>query len=275
MNKLLELEKVNFAYSKKKSNQEDSKTFSINNISFGINTGDFISIIGKNGSGKSTVVKLISKILLSYSGNILYTGKEIHNMERKEYSRNVAYIPQTAAAFSEDLIVKEFLLLGRYAHKKFTDFTFSDEDKTIVKHCILETSTGILADKFIHELSGGEKQKVLITLAMVQLDITKSLEDKILIIDEPLTYLDVNYQFEIFNILDRLRKKNLTVIIVIHDLNLALRFSDKTILMNKGELIRFSETQNVITEEMLREYFLINSKILNYEKNYFINYLPN
>lgn len=274
MNKLLELKNINFSYSNSKSNTEDSKKFSLNNISFDIYAGDFISIIGKNGSGKSTVVKLISKILLSYSGNIFYKGTGIHSLDRKEYSRNAAYIPQTTAAFSEDMVVKEFLLLGRYAHKKFTDFTYSDEDRHIVDESILETSTVRLENKYLHELSGGEKQKVLITLALVQLDITKSLKDKILIIDEPLTYLDVNYQFEIFNILDRLRKKNLTVVIVIHDLNLALRFSDKAILMSNGELIRYSETRNVITEEMLSEYFLINSKILSYEKNYFINYLP-
>ena len=116
---------------------------------------------------------------------------------------------------------------------------------------------------------------MLITLALVQLDITGDLEGKLLIIDEPMTYLDVNYQFEIFSILKRLREKKLTVMIVIHDLNLALRFTDKTILMNNGEMIKFSETKDVITEEILKEHFLIDSKILNFEKNYFINYLPN
>ncbi|MBK8552790.1 MAG: ABC transporter ATP-binding protein [Ignavibacteria bacterium] len=199
---------------------------------------------------------------------------EIHSIDRKEYSRNVSYLPQSAATFNEDLKVKEFLLLGRYAHKQFTDFRFSAEDKNIVEESMNETSITALADKYIHELSGGEKQKVLITLTLVQLDITKSLEGKILIIDEPLTYLDVNYQFEIFDILRRLNDRKLTIVIVIHDLNLALRFSNKTILMNSGEMIKFAHTKDVITEEVLKEHFEIESKIMHFEQNFFINYLP-
>ncbi|MDQ3020220.1 MAG: ABC transporter ATP-binding protein [Bacteroidota bacterium] len=275
MKKLLELENVNFTYSKRKPQPGVEENFSLKNISFGIDEGDFITIIGKNGSGKSTLVKLISKVLAGYEGNIFYKEKEIHSIERKEFSRDVSYLPQSTSAFNENLIVKEFLLLGRYAHKRFTDFRFSEEDKRIVEESTIETSINALADKHFFELSGGEKQKVLITLSLVQLDITKNLEGKVLIIDEPLTYLDVNYQFEIFNILKRLRGKKLSIIIVIHDLNLALRFSGKTILMDNGLIIKYSKTHDVITEEMLREHFLINSKILNYETNYFINYLPN
>ncbi|MEO8210383.1 MAG: ABC transporter ATP-binding protein [bacterium] len=275
MKNLLAIENVNFTYSKGKPNAYVIKDFSLKNISFVINEGDFITIIGKNGSGKSTLVKLISKILIGYTGNIFYKEQEIHSIDRKGFSRDVSYLPQITTTFNEDLIVKELLLLGRYSHKKFTDFTFSEEDKRIVEESMNETSINFLADKRFYELSGGEKQKVLITLSLVQLDITKNPEGKILIIDEPLTYLDINYQFEIFKILKRLREKKLTIIIVIHDLNLALRFSSKTILIDNGMVIKYSKTQEVITEEMLRQHFLINSKIMHYEKNYFINYLPN
>ena len=275
MSELLKFEEVNFSYSNGKNKHDSKNNFSLKDISFNAVEGDFISVIGKNGSGKSTLIKLFSKILVGYSGSIFYKGKEIHSINRKEFSRNVAYLPQSAATFNEDLKVTEFLLLGRYAHKQFTDFRFSDEDKKIVEASISETSINNLADKKIYQLSGGEKQKVLITLALVQLDTTKSLEGKILIIDEPLTYLDVNYQFEIFSILKNLRNNKLTVIIVIHDLNLALRFSDKTILMSKGIVIKYSDSKNVITEEMLREHFMIESKIIDLEKNFFINYLSN
>ncbi len=274
MKPVLKLSNINFSYSEKNRKTNIEKGFELRNISFDVNEGDFISVIGKNGSGKSTLVKLIAKILLGYTGSIFYKEKEIHSIERKEYSRNVSYLPQSIASFNEDLIVREFLLLGRYAHKQFTDFRFSEEDKNIVNESINETSIAELADKRFYELSGGEKQKVLIKLSLVQLDITKSLDGKILIIDEPLTYLDVNYQFEIFNILKSLREKNLTVIIIIHDLNLALRFSSKTILMNKGEMIKYSDPEKVITEEILKEHFLIESKIHNLDQNYFINFLP-
>lgn len=275
MNSILQLSELNFTYSIKKEIYKEKNIFELKDISFVIECGDFISVIGKNGSGKSTLVKLVSKILNGYSGNIYFNGNDVQSIDRKEYSRNVSYLPQSSSAFNEDLKVYEFLLLGRYAHKQFSDFRFSGDDKRIVNESMIETSVSELSEKYIHKLSGGEKQKVLITLALVQLDITESLEGKLLIIDEPMTYLDVNYQFEIFNILNRLREKKLTVIIVIHDLNLALRFSNKTILMNKGELIKYDLTKEVITEDILKEHFLIDSKIMNFEKNYFINYLPN
>ena len=275
MNQIFRLNELSFTYSDKNGIKQTENDFELKDVSFNIDCGDFVSVIGKNGSGKSTLVKLISKILNGYSGNIFFKGNEIRSIERKEFSRNVSYLPQTASAFNEELKVSEFLLLGRYAHKQFTDFRFSQDDLRIVTESMSETSVTDLSGKFIHKLSGGEKQKVLITLALVQLDITDSLEGKVLIIDEPMTYLDVNYQFEIFSILKRLREKKLTVIIVIHDLNLALRFSNRTILMNKGKLIKYDLTGEVITEEILKEHFLIDSKILNFEKNFFINYLPN
>ncbi|MEP7145974.1 MAG: ABC transporter ATP-binding protein [bacterium] len=274
MKSLLSLSGINFSYSDKNKKSINGNNFELTNISLDIGESDFISIIGKNGSGKSTLVKLIAKILSGYSGNIFYQNTEIQNIDRKEYSRNISYLPQSTAEFNGDMVVREFLLLGRYAHKQFTDFRFSEEDKNIVTESIKETSITELADKRFNELSGGEKQKVLITLSLVQLDITKSLKGKLLIIDEPLTYLDVRYQFEIFNILKRLKEKNLTIIIIIHDLNLALRFSSKTILINNGMIVKYSDTGNVITEKILKEHFLIESKILNIDKNYFINYLP-
>jgi len=271
--KLLSLDDVSFHYEKHKTEKSSENSFAIKNISLQINEGEFISIIGKNGSGKSTLVKLISKILIGYNGKILYKETEIHDIDRKLYARNVAYLPQSSF-YSDEVKVMDFLLLGRYAHKKFTDFTFSAEDKKVVSECLEVTKTEDLKGKFLYELSGGERQKVLITLALVQLDITGDTGEKILIIDEPLTYLDVNYQFEIFNILEKLKAKNLTVLVVIHDLNIALRYSDKTILMSKGEMAEFAETKKVITEEMIKEYFLIDSKIHSFEKNYFINYNP-
>jgi iron complex transport system ATP-binding protein len=257
-----------------KINSDLHLSFNLNNISIEIINGDFISVIGKNGSGKSTLIKLMSKILVGYSGQIFFKGTDIHSLDRKEYSRNVSYIPQTTVSFNEELKVREFLILGRYAHKKFTDFRYSEYDRHIVEESIKETAIVDLSGKRIFELSGGERQKVMLTLALVQLDVTGNLEDKALVIDEPLTYLDVNYQFEMFNILNRLKQRKLTIIIVIHDLNLALRFTDKTILMNNGKMVRYSDTKDVITEEVLREHFLIESKIMNFEKNYFINYLP-
>ena len=127
----------------------------------------------------------------------------------------------------------------------------------------------------MNTLSGGERQKVLLTLSLVQLGTADDLTGKLLIADEPLTHLDINHQIEIMKILKTLNEKGLTIIIVLHDLNLALKYTYKAMLISGGKVVKFSETEKVITEEMLKEHFFIDSKILNYEKNFFINYLPN
>ena len=272
MSKLLEVKDVSFSYSHGKHSSISKNSFKLSDNSFSIEEKDFISIIGTNGSGKSTLVKLLSRILSGYTGNIFYDGKEINSIEKKEYSRAVSYLPQITNAFNEDMYVKEFLMLGRYAHKKFSDFNFSADDSYVVTESINETGIENLEDNKLYQLSGGEKQKVLLTLGLVQLDITKDLFKKILIIDEPLTYLDVKYQFEIFNILKNLNESGLTIIIVIHDLNLALNFTNKSILMNDGKIILYTDSKNVITKEMLSEYFHIKSEIVKYENNLIINY---
>lgn len=271
MSKLIELEKISFIY-KKNSKSEPTSNFLISDTSLQIDSGDFISIIGKNGSGKSTLVKLISKILVGYNGSIFFKGKEIHSIDRKEFSRSLSYLPQTSTSVNDDLSVTEFLLLGRYSHKAFSDFRNSEEDREIVELCMKETGIEKFNDKYLFELSGGERQKVLLTLGLVQLDISKDLKEKVLIIDEPLTYLDVKYQLEIFNVLKSLNQKGLTVVIVIHDLGLALNYTNKTILMNSGKMVKYSESGNVITEEVLKEHFLIDSEIINHGNNFLINY---
>jgi len=275
---LISIKDLNFTYSETKSNSsvnQNTDSFVLKNISLDISEADFISVIGKNGSGKSTLVKLIAGIISGYSGQILINNADINSILRKELSKKLSYLPQATVTFNDNLIVKDFLLLGRYAYKKFSDFRYIPEDLKIVNESIDATSIGELAGKYFHELSGGERQKVLLTLSLVQLDISGSLKGKILIIDEPLTYLDVTYQFEIFNIIKKLRENGLTVLIVIHDLNLALRFTDKTVLMNNGEIIKYDESKNVITEDILRKHFKIESEILKFEKNYFVNYLHN
>jgi iron complex transport system ATP-binding protein len=264
-NKLIDIIDLIFSYGE--------NNFSLKDINLSIENNDFISIIGRNGSGKSTFVKIISRIYKGYQGTINYSGKDIREIENKEFSRQVSYLPQSGIQISEEMTVFELLLLARYPYKKFGDFIFSDKDKMIVEESIRFTQADKFRNKYFHKLSGGEKQKILITLALVQLDITSSLEKKVLIIDEPLTYLDVNYQLEIFSILNKLNKdNNLTIIIITHDLNLALKYTSKTLLLEGGEIISFDETGKVITEEILKKHFLINSKIVKLEDEFHINY---
>jgi iron complex transport system ATP-binding protein len=267
LEKILETIDVNFSYEKNK--------FSLKDISFSIDEGNFISVIGRNGSGKSTLVKLLSRIIMNYDGRISYIGREVSTISRKDFSRNISYLPQSGILINEGMAVFDLLLMGRYSHKKFTDFTFSPEDKKVVSESIKIAGIDELKDKFFYELSGGEKQKALITLSLVQLDITNNLKGKVLIVDEPLTYLDVNFQYEIFTLLSKLnRKQNLTIMVVTHDLNLALKFTNKTVLMENGKIICIGKTVDMITKDTLKKHFLINSQIVKFDNEYNINYKP-
>ncbi|MBS1516557.1 MAG: ABC transporter ATP-binding protein [Bacteroidetes bacterium] len=270
MSVLLKINGLNFKY-RENSNGRDN--FGLKNINLEINEKDFISVIGKNGSGKSTLIKLISRIVTADSGSILFNGKDILTYDKKELSRCISYLPQSNDLIHFDSEVKDFLMLGRYPYKQFSDFGFNRSDKETVDSAVDITGTQSLLNKKINELSGGERQKVLLTLSVVQLGISDDLSGKLLIIDEPLTHLDINHQMEIMNIIRDLNEKGLTVIIVIHDLNLALKYSGMSALMNNGEVVKYSGTEKVITEEMLKEHFLIDSKIMSFEKNFFINYL--
>jgi len=265
--KIIEICDVNFSYEK--------NNFSLKSINFSVDEGDFVSVIGKNGSGKSTLVKILSRIIVNYEGNINYQGREIDLIPKKDFSKNISYLPQSGILINEGMNVFDLLLMGRYPYKKFSDFTFSHEDKNVVEESIVIAGIGNLKNKFFYELSGGEKQKALITLSLVQLDITNNLKGKVLIIDEPLTYLDVNFQYEIFSLLKKLnQEQKLSIIVVTHDLNLALKFTGKTILLENGRIVNMGETVNMITEDILKKHFLINSQIVNFKNEYNINFNP-
>ncbi len=267
MDKIIDVCDVNFSYEK--------NNFSLKSINFSIDEGDFVSVIGRNGSGKSTLVKILSRIIINYEGRISYQGREIDFIPKKNFSKNVSYLPQSGILINEGMNVFDLLLMGRYSSKKFSDFTFSNEDKKVVNESIEVTGIRNLRNKYFYELSGGEKQKALITLSLVQLDITNNLKGKVLIVDEPLTYLDVNFQYEIFSLLKKLNgEKKLTIIVVTHDLSLALKFTAKTILLENGRIISVDKTVNIITKDTLKKHFLIKSQIVNFENEFNINFNP-
>ena len=267
MSEILRAEDISFSYG--------NERFALKDVSFSICEGEFVSIIGRNGSGKSTLVKLLSGIHTNTSGKIIFKDKDIAEYERKALSRSLCYLPQSGIMLTDKITVKDFLLLGRYSYKNFSEFRYNEEDESVVSEALDVAGIMDFRDREISELSGGERQKVLITLALVQLNLKEDLKEKLLIIDEPLTYLDVNYQHEIFSILHKLNsEKGLTIMVVMHDLSLALKYTHKTLLLDKGKLVFAGKTHDIITEENLRKYFLINSAIISNNNELLINYLP-
>ena len=265
---LLSLKSVNFSYGKDK--------ITLNNINLTFNKGKFYSIIGRNGSGKSTLVSLITGVIINYSGEILFNRQNIKSYSSRILARNISYIPQRTLFNDLNIRVFDFLCLGRYPYKSFSDYRTSNTDREVVAKAMEILSVDKFKNKYLYELSGGERQKVIIALAFVQLDCSDDLSGKLLIVDEPLTHLDVNYQYDIFNVLSKHRsEKNLTIITVIHDLNIALKYTDETILLENGIIVTYGDTKEIITKETLEKYFMIKSQIINFENKYHINFIPN
>ena len=264
---LIDLKSVSFSYGKNE--------YALKDISLIIEEGEIYSVIGRNGSGKSTLVKIISGVFFGYEGTMNYCGKPAAGYDRKFLARQIAYVPQENAVTDMNITVSDLLFFGRYAYKNFTDFRNKGKDVSAVNESLAILGIEEFRNKKLGGLSGGERQKVFLALALVQLDIISEMDGKVLIVDEPLTFLDVNYQFEIFNVLTKLNKRGLTVLAVTHDLNIAMKYSGRTLLFDKGILVKSGITSDIITEESLSKYFMINSQIVNFENDFHINFIPN
>ncbi len=263
---LMSLDSVSFSYGK--------SAYALKNISLDVTGGGIYSVVGRNGSGKSTLVKIMSGVYKGYEGAVSFLGKPVESCDRKFLARHIAYVPQENSPGDLNLPVPDFLSFGRYAYKGFTDFRTGPADRKITEEALSLLGISGFSGKKLSELSGGERQKVFIAIALVQLDITSDLSGKMLIVDEPLTFLDVNYQFEIFNVLTKLNNSGLTVLAVTHDLNIAIKYTKNTLLFDKGSLVKSGPSGEIITEESLSKYFMINSQIVNFENDFHINFFP-
>ncbi len=209
----------------------------IKEISFDAHGGEFIGIIGPNGSGKTTLIRTITKLLKPRRGAIYLNGKDIAKIGVKDLAKVVAVVPQS---FQVDFNfkVEDVVLMGRTPHLGRFEFE-SERDFEIAFEAMKIVGCDHLAGRSIGEISGGELQKVIIAMALAQ-------EPKILLLDEPTAHLDVNHQIEIMNMLRKLADKGILVMAVIHDINLALQFCSKLILMKDGRIVAFGKPEDVV-----------------------------
>lgn len=197
----------------------------------------FIGIIGPNGSGKTTLLKSISRVLKPKSGIILLDGKDVYGLKAKDVAKNMAVVPQdTSTKF--DFSVMDVVLMGRNPHLGRFEMEDTD-DMEIAEKAMRLTNTWHLADRPIMGISGGERQRVIIAKALTQ-------GPRILLLDEPTSHLDINYQIEILDLIKELSKK-LVVIAVFHDLNLASRYCDELIMLENGKIFISGRPEEVIT----------------------------
>ena len=228
----------------------------INNISFKLNNKEWIGIIGSNGSGKSTLLKGTLKFIPILSGDIKLDDISIRNYSRNSLSKKIAYLPQQLNN-NLNISVEELVSLGRSPYKKFWDLDFNNKDLNIVKKAIEITNIEKLKNKCINELSGGQIQRAYLAMTIAQ-------NPKILLLDEPTTFLDINYQIKFLESLKQLIKNSgISIITVLHDINLAARFCDRIAIFKNGKLLDINTPRKVLTEFNFKKAFNIDSYILN------------
>ena len=215
----------------------------LQNITFSVDAGDFIGILGPNGSGKSTLLRNLDRILTPVNGTILLDNQDLNDFSRRDIAKIIGYVPQR-----EDNIfpttVFEAVLMGRKPYIKWTE---TKKDKKIVAQTLEQLHLGEFALRDLSQLSGGERQKVYIARAIVQ-------EPKILLLDEPTANLDLKHQIEVLDLIFDAKKAGVTIIIAIHDLNLALRYCDKFIILDQGKIFA-SGGKEILTEENIEKVY--------------------
>jgi len=231
-----------------------NKKIIINNLEIVIPERKITSIIGPNGCGKSTLLKAVGRILKPERGSVYLDGIDIYTLNTKEVAKKMSILPQSPKAPS-GITVGELVSYGRFPHqhglKKLTV-----EDKKIIQWAMDITKLSEYEVTLVDNLSGGQRQRVWIAMALAQ-------QTDIILLDEPTTYLDLAYQLEILELLYRLNKEQgCTIAMVLHDLNLASRFSDYIIAMRSGKIIEYGTPDEVICEDVLKKTFNINADII-------------
>lgn len=216
-------------------------------ISFAVDNGEFIGIIGPNGSGKTTLLRAISRGISPPSGSVLLENRDIRHLGFKELARMMAVVSQGFQGSA--MTVEEFVLLGRIPHHRRLQFLETGKDLEITERCMDLTGTGELRKRLMEEISGGERQLVLIARALAQ-------EPRLLLLDEPTAHLDIAHQVKILDLIKKLNSElGLTVIVVLHDLNLASEYCGKLLLVNQGRIHQAGYPRDVLTYRTIEEVY--------------------
>lgn len=222
--------------------------FILKDVSFNLKGGEILGIIGPNGSGKTTLLRAITKIINPKTGQIFLGNREISGLNFRELAKDISVVSQ-AFLSDDNLKVEDYVLLGRIPHRHKYQFLETKHDMIIARESMSLTETLQFKNRFISELSGGEKQLVFISRALAQ-------EPKLLLLDEPNTYLDISHQIKILDLIRRLnREKNIGVIIILHDLNLASEYCHRLLLLNNGRLHKIGLPSEVLTYQTIEEVY--------------------
>ncbi len=240
----LSVEQVSYAYS---PNPSQAPVFTLEATSFQAKAGEIVAVLGPNASGKSTVLKLVAGALQPLSGRVLLNGTETHLMEPRLRAQKIAMVQQESQLLFPAK-VWEFVLQGRHPHGKSLRFE-NENDVAIAKNALLQVGADHLTDRWMDQISGGEKQRVILARALAQ-------QPTLLLLDEPTLHLDIGAQVDFLHTLKKLTATNkYAVVIVTHELNLAGEYADQVVLMQKGKCLRVGTPANVYQRDLLEQVF--------------------
>lgn len=221
----------------------------LQSVSFELEAGKFLAVLGNNGAGKSTMLKCFNKILSPDSGSVRLEGEELLNMTTREVARRSAFVAQTVP--ETQMTVHDMVMLGR---RPYMTWGFTEKDHEIVHEAMESLQLMQMRGRYLNELSGGERQKVMLARALAQ-------QPKLLLLDEPTSNLDIRNQYQVLEIVRGICEgEGITAIVVIHDLNLALRFCDRLLLLQDGEVYRYGG-QEILDRQAVREVYGIDGEV--------------
>ncbi|WP_346795580.1 ABC transporter ATP-binding protein [Halomonas sp. Bachu 37] len=226
----------------------------LDGVSLSVPAGCTTAIVGANACGKSTLLRVLSRLLTPSHGSVLLDGDDINQLPIRRLAQQLGFLPQSPIA-PEGISVLELVSRGRHPHQGLFK-RWSAADEAAVAEALSVTHLSELAERHVDELSGGQRQRVWIAMALAQ-------QTKVLLLDEPTTFLDINHQVEVLDLLTDLnRQRGTTIVMVLHELNLAARYADQLVAMANGNVYAAGPPEEILTEQMVRDVFGLESRVI-------------
>lgn len=221
--------------------------------------GSVTAVIGPNGCGKSSLLKTVPRVVAPRSGAPIYRDRPLRDYPPKELAKRIAYLPQVHAS-PQDIDIRTLVSYGRYPYRRFGS-GLTAADRAVIDEALELTGLSHMGERLLNDLSGGEQQRAWIAMTICQ-------QPEILLLDEPITYLDVGYQVEVMELIRALRERlNITIVMVLHDMNFTARYADRVYVLKDRRVYAHGSPGDIMNRETMREVFHINAQVLRDEKN--------